>query len=41
MKILFYITKSMSYILLVPVTIIAIPGAIFYFLSETIEENYI
>lgn len=38
MKILFYITKVLAYILLAPVTIVAIPGAIFYFLSETLEE---
>jgi hypothetical protein len=38
MKILYYITKTISYILLAPIAILAIPGAIFYFISDSLEE---
>ena len=39
MKILYYITKTLSVILLSPVVVIAIPGAILYFIAEEIK-NY-
>ena len=38
MKILFYTTKTLMDILFIPVTIVVIPAAICYFLSETLEE---
>jgi hypothetical protein len=38
MKILYYIIKIISYILLAPIAILSIPGAMFYFISEELEE---
>jgi hypothetical protein len=40
MKILYYIIKTISVILLSPVILVAIPGAILYFIAEEIK-NYI
>lgn len=38
MKIVYYIIKGMSFILLSPVVLVAIPGAVLYFIAEEIEE---
>ena len=39
MKILYWTLKVISMILLTPVVIVAIPGAILYFISEEIEDK--
>ena len=38
MKIVYYIIKAVSFILLAPVVLVAIPGAVLYFIAEEIEE---
>lgn len=38
MKILYYIIKAVSFILLAPVVLVAIPGAIMHFTAEAIDE---
>jgi hypothetical protein len=40
MKILYWILKSASIILLSPVVIIAIPGAVLHFIAEEVENHY-
>lgn len=39
MKILYWALKVASMILLTPVVIVAIPGAILYFIAEEIEDK--
>ena len=39
MKILYWSLKVISMIFLTPVVIVAIPGAILYFIAEEIEDN--
>lgn len=39
MKILYYIIKAISVILLSPVVVVAIPGAILHFLAEELKER--
>ena len=39
MKILYYIIKTISVVLLAPVVVVAIPGAILHFLAEEIDEH--
>ncbi len=39
MKILYYIIKAISVVLLSPVVVVAIPGAILHFLAEEIDER--
>jgi hypothetical protein len=39
MKILYYIIKTVSVILLSPVVLFAIPGSILYFIAEEIKDH--